>query len=271
MRQVVLVLIPCLMQTSSGAFERVVQGGKLAAMGGAVAASANDTWASFSNPGTLPTVTLSTLSLAYIPGQFGMAELARSAISFTSPTGAGVFAIGASRFGFDLYNEFTVSIGFGHRFNPLISAGLTLNYNRLSIAHYGNDWCVGLDLGVLLTISEKVQWGFAAYNINAPCIGDENEKLPEMLVTGIRFVPISGALLQVDVQKDIIYPIEICFGAEYTLFDTIAIRGGGDFGLTTFSSGLGLQVDSFTLDYAISMHPDLGSTHQLSISFSFGQ
>ena len=270
MRQVVLLLIPCLMQTSSGAFERVVQGGKLTAMGGAVAASANDAWASFSNPGTLPTVSLSTLSLAYAPGQFGLSELARSAFCLTVPTGAGVFALEGSRFGFALYNEFSVSLAYGLRLTPVLSAGLGLNVYRLSIAHYGNAWSVGADIGVLLRISEQVQWGIAACNFNAPSIGKVKEDLPQLIIAGIRYAPFDGASVQIDIQKDLIYPVELHLGVEYSFLGMVAVRGGTTSEFSTFGFGAGIRYDIMQLDYALTTHLDLGTTHHVSISILLG-
>jgi len=270
MLKVVLLLIPCLMQTSSGAFERVVQGGKLTAMGGAVAASANDAWASFSNPGTLPTVTLSTLSLAYIPGQFGLSELARSGFCFALPIGPGVFALGVTRFGFALYNETTASLVYGFRVSPALSAGLSVNVYRLSIAHYGKAWPVGFDAGVLLAITENVQWGIAACNINAPSFGRAKEALPQLIVTGIRYAPLDGASVQMDVQKDIIYPAELHLGVEYSLFGTLALRGGTTSEVSTFSLGVGLKYDFIQLDYSFTSHLELGTTHHVSLSVNLG-
>jgi hypothetical protein len=258
------------MQTSSGAFERVVQGGKLNAMGGAVAASANDAWASFSNPGTLPTVTLSTLSLAYIPGQFGLSELARSGFCLAVPTSAGVFALGGSRFGCALYNEFTASLAYGVRLNSVLAAGLCVNAYRLSIARYGNAWSVGADIGALLTISRSLQWGIAACNINGPTIGKTDEDLPQMILTGLRYVPFDGTSVRVDLQKDILYPVELHLGIEVSFLGMVAVRGGTTSELSTFGFGVGVRYEVIQLDYALTTHFDLGTTHHVSISLFFG-
>jgi len=253
-----------------GAFEPQIPGGRSAALGGAGVAASLDVWSAFSNPGALSAIPSRTLSLTYAPQQFGLSELARGAFSYVEPTNIGSFALSGTRFGFILYREVEFRFAFGTEITPAFSVGASVDYYHLTVERYGSASTIGLDVGMVLTVSEEVRWGFAASNINAPTLGDEKEKLPQVFSTGVSYQPFYGGAIIVDLVKELQFPVELRAGIEYTVFDLIALRGGASSDPSLLCAGVGVHYDAFCIDYAFTNHVDLGITHQFSISIDLG-
>ena len=266
----VLCIVLLMADNALGAFERMPQGGRPTALGGATLSLPRDSWAAFSNPGLLPTVDERFLSVFYVPQQFGLKELARGSFSYVEPTSLGTFSLSGQRFGFELYREVTVSASFGRSISDAVHVGLNLTYNSLSIQNYGSAGTVGLDLGALIQITDQVWWGVAAFNVNAPTIGQAKERLPQVFASGLTYAPISDGRISVALMKDVRFPTELKLGVEYTIISGVDLRGGMSGEPSTLNAGLGLRYGFVQLDYAFSEHSDLGAGHQISISFALG-
>jgi hypothetical protein len=257
--------------TAFCAFERSSHGSKAVGMGGASVAEPQNQWAAFSNPGSLASVNQRSLSIFYSPAPFELKELARGSFSFVEPVSFGVFSLSGSRFGFELYREVMAGVSFSRRLADQLQIGLSLDYYSLSIQNYGSASSLGLDVGLLLNLSDDVRWGVSALNINAPTIGVAKERLPQVFSTGICYNPIPEATINAELQKDIRYPTELHVGVEYTMFEVLSVRGGISGEPSTLNAGLGIRYSIFQFDYAFSEHPDLGMSHQMSLSLFLGE
>ncbi len=233
--------------------------------------STDDVWAILRNPSGLSHDQRPELSLSYSPAQFGLRELALTALVYAHPTDVGTIAVSASRFGFELYNETTVSFTYSNTYHNAAAFGFTIRYHRLGVTRYGTAGALGIDAGLLITTSELLTVGFAVRNLNGPTIGQEKEPLPRVYSTGITYRPFKGFEILVDLEKDVRFPTSIKSGIEYRVIDVLALRTGFATEPSKASAGAGIQHSRFGLDYAVQIHPDLGLTHQFSISISFGR
>ena len=266
MNLLLAVMFLCVVPSAFGAFEKTSQGSTSTGMGGASVALAENPWGAYSNPGVLPTLSKRVVSFFYVPQPFGLKELARGSFSYVEATTLGTLGITGSRFGFELYREVVLGISYARTLDDRFSAGVTLNYFSLTIQNYGSNKTFGVDAGFLVRVSENVQWGFAAFNLNAPTIGSTKEKLPQVYATGLQYSPISEASLSVDIVKDIRYPTELHMGIEYTILGAVDIRGGTASEPSLYTAGAGIHYMFFHFDYAFSVHQDLGATHSFSLS-----
>lgn len=257
-------------QPGVAAFEPFACGGRSSAMGYSLVALRGNGWSAFENPAALPTVIERTLSVHYVPQPFELKELARVAASYVEPAAWGSLALSASQFGFELYKETRVVLSYGNDIVPSVNVGVNLNYYSLSIRNYGSAATLGVDLGLLVDVSERVQWGFAAFNINAPAIGAAKEKLPQVFSTGIAFHPIDDATLTASIVKDVRYTGELRFGVEYAFMEMVAVRAGATNEPNTVNAGIGIGYAFIQLDYSFSSHNELGATHQFSLSLLLG-
>jgi hypothetical protein len=271
MKQVVVFLLLVAASTADAAFERTVQGSRCAAMGGACAAVGSNEWAAFTNPAALRTIGARSLALFYAPQIFEIKELSNAAASYIEPTSFGTFALSASRFGLDLYNEARAALSYGDAIAEGVSFGVTLNYYSLSIQNYGSAGTFGVDVGALVDVSDNVQWGFVAFNLNAAKIGAEKEKLPQVFSTGVAYSPFGEATLAVGIRKDLRFPVEVHVGVEYEFIKMIALRAGTASEPSMMNAGVGIRYDFFRLDYAFSSHAELGITHLFSLALNVGE
>lgn len=269
----ILLVILLLLQSLPlfAAFERIAYGARGAAMGGSLVALSGNAWSAFINPAALQTVERRTVSLDYAPRPFEMNELAFGAAAYVEPTSLGSLALGATRFGFELYHETRVVLSFADEFMSGFRAGISMSYYALSIQNYGNASAIGFDVGVLVDVSDNVRWGFSALNISASTIGAAKERIPQHFHTGVAFTFLPGALITASVMKDVRYPIELHVGVEYSLVDVLALRAGTTSDPNTFNAGLGVRVGFAQFDYAFSSHSELGMTHQFSVSLWLGE
>ena len=267
MKHVLLVaLFCCQSHLSYSAFERLSQGGRATALGGSPVALSGNEWSVFANPAALKSVHERILSACYTPQPFELEELSHGAVSFIEPTSFGTFALSASRFGFELYKETQLALSYSEDVAATIHAGVNLNYYALSIQNYGSASTVGVDVGMLVEISDAISWGFAAVNLNAAKIGEAKEKLPQVLRTGVSYSPIRSGTILMSLEKDIRYSATLHLGLEYELMDMIALRAGSSSDPNTMNLGVGIHYGFAQLDYAFSSHSELGVTHQFSVS-----
>ncbi len=238
-------------------------------MGGAsISVYSTEIW---SNPSLAAGLTHLVVSLNYAPRLFELEELSRASAVIVAPTSVGAFAVSGSRFGFELYREIILTGTYSASLGPGCLIGLNLNWYSLSIQNYGSATCLGADVGLLVTLREGLHWGFAAQNVNGPTVGADKEKIPQVYSTGLSYQPIDESTIGVDLVKDVHYPTEVRLGFEYSLLDLVDVRVGTSSDPSTYGAGIGVRTAGFEFDYAFRVHPDLGTTHQLSFSVSFGQ
>jgi hypothetical protein len=265
-----LVCLFCVGSAQAG-FERRDQGARPIGMGGAFVAIADNAWAIVFNPAGLTQLRGDEIAAFYSPQPFGMTELSFASFALVHPTSYGEVGLSVNRFGFDLYREVSGILSYANSYRDVFSFGINLTYNSLAIKNYGSASAIGVDVGILATVTRGLHWGFFAANVNAPSIGQAKERLPQIYASGLSFSPADGLLLGLDVIKDIRYPALLRAGLEYRLVDPVSLRVGVGNNPTKFSSGLGIHFSFVHFDYAMTTHPDLGLSHQFSVAVDLNE
>jgi hypothetical protein len=261
---VLILLLACSDARSS--FESGPRGARAAGMAGAMVSVEGDLWAPFSNPSCLYTIKGTNITAAYVPGIFGMWEVKETAVSLSRSTSLGTLALSLSAFGFALYREFSVALAAARELNERIVLGVNLNFYSLKIDGYGSGQAAGVDIGALVHIAQDVSYGVALRNVNRPAIGDE--PLPQSMAMGISVCPFPAARIAVGAQKDSRYPFELSVGVEYCIEDLLTLRFGASHEPSIIAAGIGIRTSLLRMDYAYTMHSDLGGTHCISVSFA---
>ena len=265
-----IVLACCIAQSVHGAFERMPLGARSTALGGSSLALGGKTLELHSNPSIAAHSHDWILSLNYVPSLFDLRELSRASFVCIAPSGVGTFALSGSRFGFDLYREVTLTSTFAFEALSGMAVGVNLDWYSLVIQNYGSATAVGTDVGLLMNVAESVCWGFSGQNLNAPTVGAERERLPQVFSTGLVYQPNEASTIVAELVKDIRYAVDIRIGIEYSFLGLLDLRGGASTDPSTYGGGIGLHYAGFLLDYALRVHPDLGSTHHVSFTIAFG-
>ncbi len=228
-------------------------------------------WTAFSSPGAVASVTERTVALSYTPRPFGLPELAQSALAFIEPFSFGAAALTLQRYGFGLYREVTAGIVAGVRSGEIWSAGIGVNGYALSIAGYGSAFCVGIDAGIVVDLSDEFRAGFSAQNLNAPAIGRCRERLPQLLAAGCSYRPMDALTLAADVVKDLRYPVDFIAGLEYAPVPAFRILAGSGTESSGFRAGAIVAFEPVEAGYLFSSHPELGATHRFTLRLTPGR
>ena len=269
MRWITVILLFSCSLRSNACFGQSGGGARAIALGSAYAAISDDAWAPEFNPGGLAQLQADETSFFYSPQPFGLNELSIAQGVLAVPTNYGVVGFSCRRYGYDLYREVSGSVSYANTVRG-IGLGVSLNCQSISIRRYGTAVAIGIDAGVLASLSNSFRWGFAARNINAPLIGVSNERLPQTFTGGIAYIPVPNVILGLDYRKETHNEPSPRFGLECRVVQEFAIRLGCSDAPPEVSGGFGVRYSSIRLDYAFSSHTDLGWTHQASVSIAWG-
>ncbi len=257
----IFLLFPTKAYTS---FELSGSSARVQAMGHAYVGLANTPEAIFINCSGLAQLSNTNLSI-YYTRPFGMRELNYGSFAAIVPTSIATFGAGLISFGNQHYREQSFIFSINRSKKQNFYYGLNLHYMKLQISDYGSDFSFGVDAGFLVRMTPRLNWGFFAANLNRTRIGRSNDILPQTFCTGMAIFPVNDLILNLDIFKDSMFPLEFRCGLEYLLFNRIALRSGFTTEPSQFCAGFGFLFSHFDVNYAITTHQNLGLTHHLSI------
>ena len=234
-------------------------------------ALANDVFSIFNNPAGLSQLNWREVGIYYSPAPFGLTELSNGYVAYNEPFDFGSISIGGMTYGFELYRESKIALGYSYNYENILFAGATVNYHSFSIQNYGSTSAIYFNIGGLVYILDELRWGFAVSNLNRASIADIDDQIPMILATGFSYDILQNFSLNFSLEKDISFDPSVQFGIEYDIIEYISLRAGTSNDPSRFTAGLGINYSIFSLDYAFFTHQDLGLTHQAGLILSFGR
>jgi competence ComEA-like helix-hairpin-helix protein len=248
-------------------FERHTVGAVPAALGGSGVMLIGDLWGGYLNPALYAGFSEFTASVSHVPYRFGLSELQTSAVSAIVPLRRMNPAITITRYGFDMYNETTVTAAGGREIGDRVRFGAALNWYHLSIERYGSTAAVGIDAGFHASLNDHLEMGIAVTNINRPVIGAGRNAIPQTFTAGFAYSPHPLFSVVGEVHKDIAFEPEFRVGTEFYISGNVLLRGGMNERPSLITGGCSFIVGNVQIDYALQWHLVLGQTHYLSASF----
>ena len=228
-------------------------------------ALSNDAFALFNNPAGLSYVTSLEVGFFYSPSPFEIRELSNGFGAYSQPTSIGTFSSGFMIYGFDLYKETSIALGYGNKVSDNFSFGFTTIYKNISIKNYGNKGFFTFNLGGIAELSQSLNLGFTIENITRTTIGNEQGQLPVVFWAGLSYKVIKELQIFAAINKEINYDASPRIGAEYKLLEFLHLRFGISNEPDLYAGGIGIVYSYFQFDYAVTSHPDLGLTHQFGL------
>lgn len=248
-------------------FSQFQPGARQNAMGFAFTSIADDHWSIFYNPAGISKIENVSAGVFYSPAPFGLNELATGSAVITKKFSFGNLGLAFNTYGFDLFRESKISLAFAKLFFPEFQFGFNITYYSLNIQNYGSDYSVGINLGVLSSLSENLQLGFSTKNLNRPTYGVNKEKLSQTFSGGISYKPVNNLLIALELEKEVRYPFNFKTGLEYWLIKYLALRFGFNTEPNNFTGGIGINYSNFQFNYAFISNNYLGLTHNFGIDF----
>jgi hypothetical protein len=244
-------------------------GAKQISMSNSDVALSDDVFSLFNNPAGLAQFNWRELGLYYSPAPYGLNELKNGYMCYAEPLGFGSAGVGVMTYGFELYHETKILLGFSTSYKHKLFTGVSCNYHIVTIEGYGNKAVIYFNAGCLGYLTDDFRIGFIFQNINRASFTSDADQIPINLDAGISYNVLYNFSLNFAVEKDIRFRASIKSGINYDIIDNLSLRLGFANEPAKFSCGIGIHYSIFNFDYAIYTHPDLGLTHQAGIIISF--
>jgi len=254
-----MLLVICCSQSVFAAFEPRLSDARIRGLGGASAALAGYTPSIFSNPATIASTGPSDAGVSWYDPfmETDISTLQAYAALRQMPFDAhGTAGIGYERFGNRRYRETMAVVGYATKVFSGLTGGVSVSYMQREIAAGENDSAVGLNAGIVLAVSSKIDIGAAVQSVNEPGIGDHDERVTSTTIAGIALRPSENVVLAGDVEfrkeRDAAWRL----GGEAAVLPCLVLRAGVSGNPSTFSAGAGYRHALFRADAAIVRHPD---------------
>jgi len=269
MRKVIFILFFSILNITNIA--QINPGARQISIANSDVALANDVFTLFNNPAGLAQMNWKEVGIYYSPAPFGLTELANGYVAYQQPFSFGSLGIGGMTYGYELYRESQIILGYSYNYENIFFIGAAANYQSYSIQNYGSTGAFYLNLGGLVYILDDLRWGFSTSNVNRATVGDQDDQIPVVFTTGFSFDILKNFSLNLSLEKDVRYDPSISFGIDYDLIEYLSLRIGAADNPSKFTAGVGINYSILSLDYAFFTHPDLGLTHQAGVILSFGK
>jgi hypothetical protein len=245
-------------------------GAGFSGLAGAGSALAGSVWACSVNPAGLAAVAGPSASCTASPARFGLQELSSSAVTAAWPSAYGVIAGGFDRFGYELFRQESLVLAFATSADR-VRIGCAVRYYYFTISGYGSAGVAGIDCGIQIHAGHSVDLAAAIKNINLPHIGERGDPLPQSFTIGAAYQPGGIALIALDYNKETGFDAAPKCGVEYRIDDLLALRCGVSGLPSLVCGGFGVRFSLWAFDYAYASHPELGGTHEFTVSLLLGR
>ena len=240
-------------------------GPKALGMGGITSLSA-DHWAVLNNPGGIADLESISGFVSYRT-IFDFAPFNTVSAGVVVPTGFGQAGLGVFRFGDDLFNTQMLSFSFARKVG-IMQLGVKASYLQLNIEGFGSRGVFVSDIGGIAQLTPELVFGAHIYNFSQSALSTETgERVPTIIRLGLAYQPNEQFALMIEGEKDVDLDPDIKVGLQYQLIEPLYLRTGFSGLSNTHSFGGGLTLKKFVVDYGVRIDRDLGSTHNLGISF----
>ncbi len=273
--------------TALAAFEDLPVSPRARAMGEAGAAVSDGAYATALNPAHLGSTLTGSMSASYVkPFNLSFGDYYHLGAAIPMGTENGSFGISLTQFkveyeGVQLMDESRISLGYGKTvysdMHSQIDLGTSVNMYHLKYGETtsgidpGNDSCLGIDLGLLVTVHKRTKLGVMIKNVNNPQIGVDEEELAHRVIAGVSYEPYDGVITTFEIDNELGQDVQYHGGIEFYPALGLALRAGIVTNPNKLTAGFGYSLDRFSLNYGFSTGGGtLESTHQFGFNIAWG-
>ncbi|MCW3784846.1 hypothetical protein [Plebeiibacterium sediminum] len=222
-----------------------------------------------SNPSGSAYITNSSVSANYHMPYFTK-EISSQNISLISPTKLGVFHSIISRYGYKYYNESFFTLGYAKPFSEKFSISFQLNLQHNQIPESGNGSQLFSSFGFIFSPHPHLNIGFFTLNPEKSKIkiAQETETIDSYFNLGFRWNATDQFAISSEISHQISYSTITRFGLEYKINKTIRTRAGIYGKPISYTMGLGITINNFTIDSSLANHMVLGLSSGIGVSYT---
>jgi hypothetical protein len=210
-----------------------------------------------------------TFALAvYGENRFRLRELASYQLALAQPVGAGAFALQIAYAGNVDYNTSKVGIAYGRSLRKDITIGVQFNYWNQRIQGYGSAAQVTVEGGMLVRLSDAFHAGLQVCNPFGVAFQKWDRKQPAVYTLGAAYQPAPQVALTAELVKSTALPLAVQAGLEYHFTQKLWALAGINSSTAAFFIAAGFEFSDFRITIAGAIHPQLGLTPGLLLSYN---
>ena len=224
-----------------------------------------DGFAAYNNPAGLSKTKGHALFFS-CKNHYGLNGLFTIGAGYNSRIFSGVGSLNFFRFGDHLLNEHKIGLGFSHKIR-FISLGLQFNYIQLNMEGYGRRRWLAIEFGGIVEISKNIIVASHIFNLSNSLFRKGFSDLPVIIKAGISYRPVEPLMFNIEYEHTLDQFSLIKIGMEYALKGTVFLRSGVVVDNHKPTFGIGFKPRKFYVNYSLEIHPILGCSQELSVSY----
>jgi hypothetical protein len=175
------------------------------------------------------------------------------------------------RFGYDIYNENKIGLGYGKQLGEHFSAGVQLNYMYTHLSGpYESYHNVVAEAGVQAQFGDRWLFGVHIFNPTLSKAGDKDEEIPETMLRAGAGVKVTDEFLILgEAEKHIDRPINFRLGIDYQFDFGLNFQAGFQTEPSQFSAGAGYIFNQFAVQVAVTSSKYLEPGTHFSLIYHF--
>lgn len=194
------------------------------------------------------------------PFQFSGIE--NGSISFSNTYNRINFSLGSVYLLSDHYSQFSNYLALNYAVNKLITLGVG---QKLVTVNEEENYSYPLTDIACLISHEKTKLAISYTNIFQK--KSSKIELPNIFNTEISYNPIENTFIAVGLEKEKGYKLASRFGIRYKVLQSLTLLSGYSLETNQISFGVGVDYREFSIHYAVITHPELDSTHHISLIY----
>ncbi|NDP19963.1 MAG: hypothetical protein GZ091_02615 [Paludibacter sp.] len=229
-------------------------------------------WSGFNNPAMLGYIEQSEIGIHY-ENRYLLSELSTKSVQLGISTNAINAGLSYSYFGYSLYHEMMVGLGFARNFSDKFAMGVQFNYYTAFFTA-SNSYRGALlpQLGLSVRLSPTFSIGFHSFNPFQTNINTEYvlKRIPSVFSLGTEYNFAPELVWRTQVDKEMSSNYRFATGFEYQMLERLSIKlgaYGSDYLVPCL--GFGFNSGSFLLDFNCELHPLLGLNTMAAVKYKF--
>ena len=229
-------------------------------------------WSSFNNPAMLGYIEQPELGI-HFENRYLLSELSTKSVQLGYSTNAVNAGLSLSYFGYSLYHEMIVGLGFARNFSDKFAMGVQFNYYTAFFAA-SNSYRGALlpQLGLSVRLSPAFSLGFHSFNPFQTNIDTELiiKRIPSVFSLGTEYYFAPELVWRTQVDKEVSSNYRFATGFEYRMLERMSVKlgaYGSDYLVPCL--GVGFNSGRFLIDLNCELHPLLGLNTMAAVKYRF--
>lgn len=229
-------------------------------------------WTAFNNPAVIGYIEKAEFGLQF-ENRYLIPELSSKTVQVGIPTKLLNTGVSFTHFGYSLYHEMILGLGFARNFGDKFALGLQFNYYT-AFFNASNSYRGAFlpQIGLSVKFSPTFNVGFTTFNPFQSDIQAEyvTKKLPSVFSLGSEYFFSNDFVWRTQIDREVSSNYRFATGFEYQMLQNFKVKLGA-YGSDYLVSclGLGFKTGSFGIDLNCDIHPLLGLNTLAAVKYRF--